>query len=512
MRRRVRLSTRRELTITIQQRYQAADRNSKKIILDEFTKVTGYHRKHAIRVLAALSSRVDHNGRVPNKIGREAVQEALVVVWEAADRICGKRLKALLPPLVEAMERHGHMQLEADVRSQLLALSAATIDRRLRAVREKATGGRKKRKGALNRVRKLVAVRTFGDWGDPSPGYMEADLVVHCGTRAVGSFVHTLVLTDMASGWTECIALPVREQALIVEAINGLRPRLPFPLHGLDTDNDSAFLNDTLWDYCQERHIEFTRSRPYRKNDQAWVEQKNGAIVRKLIGYGRLEGLSATAALRRLYESSRLYINFFQPSFKLKSKRREGARVHKTYDLPETPYGRLLHRNDVPDETKRALKEQFETLDPVLLLKRIRESQESITALSQNLTPATTTPDIAAFVSGLATAWKNGEVRPTHRQVPKPGRWWRTRRDPFAEVWPILLGWLEEKPDVEAKDLLRRLQAVGCGDFPAGQLRTLQRRLRVWRTQIVKQLVYGAEPDKACVSEDGTGLPIGQPV
>ena len=130
----------------------------------------------------------------------------------------------------------------------------------------------------------------------------------------MGSFVHTLILTDIASGWTECVALPVREQTLVVEAITGLRCKLPFPLLGLDTDNDGAFLNDTLLTYCRDHSIVFTRSRAYRKNDQAWVEQKNGAIVRKLIGYGRLEGLTATAALRRLYECSRLYINFFQPS------------------------------------------------------------------------------------------------------------------------------------------------------------------------------------------------------
>jgi hypothetical protein len=163
----------------------------------------------------------------------------------------------------------------------------------------------------MSRVRKMVPVRTFADWGEVGAGYLEMDMVVHCGARAEGSFVHTLVLTDVASGWTECVALPVREQALIVEAATGLRRRLPFPLLGLDTDNDSAFMNDTLWDYCQEQGIVFTCSRAYHKNDQAWVEQKNGAIVRKLIGYGRLEGLSAMAALRRLYEDSRLYINFF---------------------------------------------------------------------------------------------------------------------------------------------------------------------------------------------------------
>jgi hypothetical protein len=490
MRGRIKLATRRELTTAIGQRYQAADRSSKKTILDEFTKVTGYHRKHAIRVLSTQPT-IRRQRPAVRRIYQEAVKETLIVLWEAADRICGKRLKALLPLLVEAMQRHGHLQLEDGVRAQLLAMSAATIDRQLRAIREKACGGRRKRPAALNRVRKLVPVRTFADWGAVCPGYLEVDLVVHCGARTEGSFVHTLVLTDVASGWTECIALPVREQALIVEAITGLRPRLPFPLLGLDTDNDSAFLNDTLWNYCQEQGIVFTRSRAYRKNDQAWVEQKNGAIVRKLIGYGRLEGLTATAALRCVYEASRLYINFFQPSFKLKSKWREGARVHKRYDLPETPYRRLVMRKDVSPETKEMLKGQMESLDPVLLLKHIREAQDTVMALSQNRTPETVAPDLSAFVSSLRTAWQAGEVRPTHRQEPKPGRWWRTRRDPFAEVWPVLLGWLEERPDMEAKEILKRLQGTGYGEFSDGQLRTLQRRVRVWRMRIVQQLVYG---------------------
>jgi hypothetical protein len=299
------------------------------------------------------------------------------------------------------------------VKNQLEAVSAATIDRLLRPVREKASGGRKRNSSRLNRVRKLVPVRTFADWEGVGPGFMEMDMVVHCGTNTVGTFVHSLVLTDGASGWTKCVAMPVREQALIVEAITGLRPRLPFPLLGLDTDNDSAFMNDTLWEYCQKQGFVFTRSRAYRKNDQAWVEQKNGAIVRKLIGYGRLEGLSETAALRRLYESSRLYINFFQPSFKLKSKTREGARVHKKYEPPETPCHRLLLRDDVSPDIKEALKRQMEPLDPVLLLKSIREAQDILMALSKDRTPETAAPDASSFVKSLATAWRTGEVRPT---------------------------------------------------------------------------------------------------
>lgn len=184
----------------------------------------------------------------------------------------------------------------------------------------------------------------------------------------------------------------------------------------------------------------------------------------------------------------------FQPSFKLKAKWREGVHVHKEYHPPETPYRQLILRDDTPREQKQALHQKMESLDPVVLLKHTREAQETLMAFSQNRSPATMAADIPVFVSSLATAWRSGEVRPTHRQDPKPGRRWRTRLDPFAEVWPVLLGWLEERPDLEAKEMLKRLQASGYGAFTDGPLRTLQRRVRVWRTQIVQQLVYGTAP------------------
>jgi Integrase core domain len=491
MKRPLSLETRRELSAAIAERYRAADRRSKKTILDEFIKVTGYHRKHAIRTMNGKEVALKKNPG-GKRIHQSAVDEALIVLWEAADRICGKRLKALLPTLVEAMERHDHLCLDETIRERLLSLSAATIDRRLQQVRVQASGARRKKR-PLNRVRKLVAVKTFADWEQARPGFMEVDLVTHCGTRASGSFVHTLVLTDVASGWTECVALPVREQSLIVEAITAVGARLPFPLLGLDTDNDSVFMNDTLWDYCRQKGLELTRCRAYRKNDQAWVEQKNGAVVRKLIGYGRLEGLAATAALRRLYEASRLYVNFFQPSFKLKSKEREGAKVRKHYKSPETPFRRLMQRDDVAEKTKQQLEEQFQKLDPVLLLKHIRDAQAAVMALSQNITPPPLSEDMQKFVKSLATAWNSGEVRPTHRREPQPGRYWRTRKDPFAEVWPVLLGWLEERPDIEAKEMLKRLQASGYGSYSDGQLRTLQRRVREWRTRMARELIYGPD-------------------
>ena len=206
-----------------------------------------------------------------------------------------------MPSLVESMERHGHLCLDEGVRQRLLAASASTIDRLLAPVREKA-GRRRRRGGASSSIRKQIPIRTFGDWNDPSPGYFEGDLVAHCGGTMAGSFVHTFVLTDIASGWTEGIPLLVREQGLVAEALDAFRDRLPVALRGLDTDNDSVFMNETLVEYCGRHGIELTRSRPYRKNDQAWVEQKNGSVVRRLVGYDRFTGVAAAQILARLFE------------------------------------------------------------------------------------------------------------------------------------------------------------------------------------------------------------------
>ena len=220
---------------------------------------------------------------------------ALVTLWEASDLVCGKRLKPLLSVLVPALERHGHLQLDDVVRTKVLSASAATIDRLLTAPRAATPGRRRAVRGALATSRRSVPVRTFGDWKDPPPGFMEIDLVSHGGGSVEGSFIHTLTLTDIASGWTECVALLARDSGLVVEALARLRTTMPFSLLGVDSDNGSEFINEALIQYCKETNIEFTRSRPYRKNDQAWVEQKNGSVVRRLVGYRRTrESLRST--------------------------------------------------------------------------------------------------------------------------------------------------------------------------------------------------------------------------
>jgi hypothetical protein len=268
------MATRDELVAAIVERYGRSNHAERGQILNEFVAVTGFHRKHAARLLGGGPHGRRIGPRSARRVYDDAVREALIVLWEASDRICGKRLKPLIPTLVEAMERHGHLQLVPEVRTALLSISAATIDRALRAVRV-AAGGRPRRHTAPSAaVRRSVPVRTFTDWLDPSPGFFEADLVTHSGPRASGSFICTLVLTDIATGWTECAPLLVREQKLLTEVLTELRKLMPMPLLGFDTDNDAVFMNETVRDYCQADDVAFTRCRPYRKNDQAWVEQK----------------------------------------------------------------------------------------------------------------------------------------------------------------------------------------------------------------------------------------------
>src|SRR3954462_3985358 len=298
MGRRLSMATRAELLEVVRERYGGARPAERRLILDEFVAVSGYHRKHAIRLL-----RQPGGGPAPDRRGRSpvydaAVRAALVVVWEASDRICGKRLKAALPVLVPAMERHGHLSLDEVVRSRLLAVSASTIDRLLRDVRARARAGRRP-SGATSAVRRGVRVRTFSAWGEPPPGFTEIDLVAHSGPSMAGAFAWTLVLTDVATGWTECVPLPCRDRALVVEALTRLRGVLPFPLGGAYVANDSVLMNEHVVGWCRANGIEVTRSRAYRKNDQAWVEQKNGAVVRRLVGHDRLEGGAATGELAR---------------------------------------------------------------------------------------------------------------------------------------------------------------------------------------------------------------------
>ncbi len=491
------MTTRDELVMALAGRYALGSRADRGRMLDEFAALTGHHRKHAMRLLRAGKSGTGCSPRPERRIYDQATREALIVIWEASDRICGKRLRPLVPILISAMERHGHLQLAPEVHAGLLAMSAATIDRALRAARGPSGGRPRRRSPPSAAVRRSVAVRTFSDWDNPPPGFMEADLVAHSGPTSKGSYVQTLTLTDIATGWTECAPVLVREQKLLTEVLSEMRKVLPFALLGFDTDNDSVFMNETVRDYCTTAGVEFTRSRPYRKNDQAWVEQKNGAVVRHTVGYRRYEGLEAAAALAELYRSLRLFVNFFQPSFKLAEKSRDGAKVTKRYHAPATPHQRLISDPRTTTATRERVAAIYATVDPVHLLNAIRTGQQRLVEIADRPVSgemlAPTAPTLEAFLAGLRTAWQEGEVRPTSKPKEKAKRG-RRRPDPLVVVTAKLHEWFEAEPWRTARELLERLQDEQPGTYPVGLLRTMQRRLKDWRRDKAHELVFGATP------------------
>jgi hypothetical protein len=518
-----------ELANAVRGRYAAAPSKDKRRILEEFIAATGYHEKSAIRVLNNPPGSKLCRTRQRPSLYDEAARGALIVLWEASDRVCGKRLKALLPILAPALERNGHLRLEAEIRDKVLSMSAATIDRLLQAPR-RATRTKKPPR-TVPEPRRRIKMRTFADWNEPLPGSMEMDLVAHCGEVNRGSYVHSLVLTDIASGWTEAAPIVVREGALVVETLDRIRLGLPFALTALDVDNGTEFVNNRLIEYCLNHGIELTRSRPYRKNDQAWIEQKNGAVVRKLLGYRRFEGLAAARAITRLYGASRLFVNFFQPSFKLAAKQRVGAKVSKRYHPPQTPFERLLQAENIPMAAKSKLREIAATLDPLKLLEEMRAVQAYLAALADGETPPPSTsepPDLAAFVASLSSAWHAGEIRPTFsieakprylrglqkistqtpiashpvaakpttlctavatsakmQEKPKPiyAEPGRARVQALRMVWPIACRRLEELPNINAMQLFEELCIQFPGRFTPKQYKTLVRRVNLWRQE-----------------------------
>lgn len=306
-----------------------------------------------------------------------------------------------------------------------------------------------------------------------------------------GSFIYSLVVTDVCTGWTEAVPLLAREQNLVVAGLEAIAKQLPFPVLGIDSDNDSVFINDTLTGYCADRGIEFTRSRAYRKNDQAWVEQKNGAVISRFLDHERYSGQVAGQTIAHMHGAVWLYVNYFQPSFKLMEKTRNGSAVIKRYSPPATPCDRVIRHEAVGAEARAALAERRATSDPVALLRTIREAQSSLAAIvSPELRPTPRGESLERFLAKLPDRWR-AEQEPTGREPRvKPPRHWRTRKDPFEGVWCDVLEWLQEDPDASAMALLGRLQADHPDRFSRANLRTLQRRVQQWRGIMADKLVY----------------------
>jgi len=386
---RLTMETRDEILRTMAGAYRKATKRGKGRILDHVVEVTGYNRVYASHRLQLYGKRLflhDCGGRQVileaerkkpvkrherKRIYGPEVEKELVKIWRIMDYPCGKRLAAMLPWLVPKLEHHGELSFGPETREKLLSISAATIDRMLeqRKKRMRLKARSVTKPGTL--LKQKIPVRTFAGWDDARPGFMEMDMVAHEGGNSSGGFAFTLNLTDVSSGWTELRAVKNKAQRWVFEALGLIRNRLPFPLLGLDSDNDTAFINHQLYDYCQKEDITFTRSRPLKKNDNCFVEQKNWAVARRAVGYARYDTEEEVRIMNDLYDVLRLYVNFFQPSAKLVSKERIGSKVIKHYDTPKTPCQRLLESSRVDEATKEALRQACETLNPADLKRRI---------------------------------------------------------------------------------------------------------------------------------------------
>ncbi len=377
---------RREYVQAAARRYRTAKRGERSRILDALCADTGYNRKYAMALLrpkpAPAGSSAD---RAPARLGRPprygpAEISLLQLCWAVADGICGKRLAPFLPELLAQLAVAGELPASATdaVVTTVQGMSASTIDRVLAGDRAHLVGkGRALTKpGSL--LKRQVPIKTFAEWDDAVPGFLEMDLVAHCGTSGAGEFLFTLAAVDVATGWIALQGVLNRGEAAVFRAITDLRRRLPFPLRGIDTDNGSEFINHNLVRYCQQEGITLTRGRPYRKNDACYIEQKNWSVVRRLIGYARFEGVFALEALNAVFRLAEPYVNFLQPSRKLTEKLRDGARITRRYDAARTPYRRLIDTALLAPDTAARLVRQQAALRPKAIKRAIDEAQTAL--------------------------------------------------------------------------------------------------------------------------------------
>jgi hypothetical protein len=383
------MSERKAVTREAAGRYERAKKQEKGRMLDELCKLTGYNRCYAARLL-----RMKGKGRAKQKTNRPKqarrrtygpdLLKPLKKLWVIMDAICSKRLKAILPGLIDNLERFGELRLTPKVKAQLKEMSASTIDRMLAAERRRLRLKRHSGTKPGSLLKGAIPVRTFDQWDDGIPGFLEIDLVGHDGGEAKGEFIQSLNMVDVHSGWTETRAVKNKAQLWVFEALKEIRTELPFPLLGIDSDNGAEFINAHLLRYCQAEGISFTRSRPYRKNDSCHVEQKNWTVVRRAVGYQRFEGEAQLDLLNRLYRLLGIYTNFFQPSMKLVGKTREGSKVIKRYDQPQTPYSRLLASGCLQPEEEQRLSSLYSTLNPAELQRHISSLQDKLNNSNQN--------------------------------------------------------------------------------------------------------------------------------
>ena len=372
---------RQAITKEMARRYKRASKRERGLMLDELCALSGYNRSYAARLLREKVRGEPPRGR-RRRGRRPAYGPELIAplskVWATLGGICGKRLAAVMGRTVAALERHGELALTDEVREKLLTMSAATIDRLLatRRRRLRLKGMSHTKPGSL--LKSQIPVRTFAEWDQGRPGFVEIDLVGHEGGDARGEFAYSLCATDVASGWTEARIVRNRARRWTFEALLDVRACLPFPLLGVDSDNGGEFINAHLVSWCSEQHVTFTRSRAYEKNDSCYVEQKNWSVVRRETGYGRYDSDEERALIAAIYADLRLYVNFFLPSVKLLAKQRTGAKVYKRYDKALTPHERLLALEALDEATTARLEEEYLALNPAALRRRLTDNEKKL--------------------------------------------------------------------------------------------------------------------------------------
>jgi len=386
--------------------YKRATKKQKGAILDTLTELTGYNRCYAARVLRQRARYVILGRGVVKGVKVTLVEDertkrkkkrrkrkrtygkdvlvALQKVWVVCDGICGKRLAPYLAEIVPTLERLGELTLDKVTRRKLIGISPATIDRMLAPARKRYQLRARSQTKPGTLLKHQIPIRTFGDWDEQRPGFIEVDLVSHEGGNARGDYAYTLDATDVCTAWTETEAVRNRAERWVFAGLERVKERFPFDIIGIDSDNGGEFINNHLFRYCTENKITFTRSRPYRKNDNCFVEQKNYSVVRRAVGYRRYDTPCELEVLNELYAVLRLYTNYFQPSMKLIEKTRNGSKVRKRYDRAKTPYCRVLDSGPVPEEAKEDLRETYATLNPVKLGREISRLQDRLDGLARS--------------------------------------------------------------------------------------------------------------------------------
>jgi hypothetical protein len=385
----------REYAYEMRNRYRKAVRAERGRLLDEFTAVTGYHRKYAMALLGREPTpRVRPPGR-PSRFTDEIV-EALVKIWRAADYPWSARLVAMLPTWMPYARIH--LNLSEDVERILLGMSARSVDRMLRGHRtelKRRIYGRTK-PGTL--LKHQIPVRTER-WDTTETGWCETDTVAHCGEVGDGEFAFSVNLTDVASTWTETRAVLGKGQRFVVEALEEIRGTLPFALRGIDSDSGAEFINHHCYGWCKEHELEFTRGRPYRKNDNAYIEQKNWTHVRKIFGWKRIDAPAAIEAMNALYRNElRLFLNYFQPSVKLVERHRIGSRVRRKYDAPKTPFERLIELGALTQAQITAMQAERDRLDPFAISAAIESKVAAILRMPSGPVPKRISPRLRAAI------------------------------------------------------------------------------------------------------------------